>query len=365
MKRSLLFVVLCLLSVQFVGAEQIETYELPPFNYSTAQPQDAIARLQARIALGKVDFGETDRQMVEALLRELHIPIESQLLVYSKTSLQRERIRPTRPRALYFNDTCYVGWVPSGLIEVTTIDPVLGPIFYSLNPSSGRTNLEHSVVRDSDCLRCHGGNFVRGIPGVFARSVFTNEEGEPMLRFGTELVDFRTPFANRWGGWYVTGKHGQALHRGNVMASEKNNEVVVDFRLGANITDLSRFFDTREYLKNSSDIVALLVFEHQLAMQNTLTKASLNSRHMLDYQIKLQRDLKEPISDEPVYDSVKKVFDSCAREIVDDLLFKDEAELPEGIEGSPGFQRAFVAIAQRSADGDSLKIGRASCRERV
>src|SRR6185295_4710715 len=124
------------------------------------------------------------------------------------------------------------------------------------------------------------------------RSVFPNDEGEPMLRYGTELVDFRTPFTNRWGGWYVTGKHGSALHRGNVMAREKNNLLEVDFRQGANVTDLSHFFDVREYLTNSSDIVALLVFEHQLAMQNTLTRASLNSRRMLDYQKNLQRELK-------------------------------------------------------------------------
>jgi len=300
-------------------------------------------------------MGDSGRQIVQSLLRELKIPVESQLLVYSKTSLQRERIHPSHPRSLFFNDTCYVGWVPSGLIEVTTIDPILGPIFYSIDPASTSANPRPTFVRDSDCLRCHGGNFIRGIPGLFARSVFTTDEGEPMLRFGTEIVDFRTPFTNRWGGWYVTGKHGIALHRGNVMARQKDDQVVVDFREGANITDLSQFFDTSAYLTNSSDVVALMVFEHQLAMQNTLTRASLYSRRMLDYQHKLQRDLKEPVTEEPVYDSVKSVLDSAAREVVDDLLFKDEAELPDGIKGSAAFQQVFTANAPRSAGGDSLK----------
>jgi len=135
----------------------------------------------------------------------------------------------------------------------------------------------------------------------------------------------------------------------------KNEELVVDFRTGANVTDLSRFFDTGEYLTNSSDIVTLLVFEHQLAMQNTLTRASLNSRRMLDYQANLQRGFKETVTEEPVYDSVKHVFDSAASELVDDLLFKDEAPLPEGIEGSSAFQHSFAANAPRASNGNSLK----------
>jgi hypothetical protein len=138
-----------------------------------------------------------------------------------------------------------------------------------------------------------------------------------MLRYGSEIVDYRTPFTNRWGGWYVTGKHGTALHRGNVIASEQNEQLVVDFKPGANITNLSRFFDAEQYLTNSSDIVALLVFEHQLEMQNALTRASLNSRRMLEYQKTLQRELKEPITEEPVYESVKSVFDSSSRDSKD------------------------------------------------
>src|SRR5690606_29845754 len=134
-------------------------------------------------------------------------PVESQLLVFSKTSLQRRRISPERPRALYFSDTVYVGWVPGGLTEVIIIDPQLGPVFSTFDLRDGRR--EHpKLERDNDCLRCHGGNFVRDIPGIFARSLFTDETGEPLLRHGTLIVDDETPFAQRWGGWYVTGYHG-------------------------------------------------------------------------------------------------------------------------------------------------------------
>ncbi len=336
-------------------AQTTEKYELPPINYSKATPQDATETLQKQITTGEVRFKGNDREIVRDLLRQLRVPVESQVVVFSKTSFQRDRIRPEHPRAIYFSDNCYIGWVPGGLVEVTTIDPVLGPIFYTLSPAALRANSPQTFVRDGDCLRCHGGNFVRGIPGVFVRSVFADKEGEPLLRHGSEVVDMHTPFTNRWGGWYVTGKHGAALHRGNVFAREKQEKLSVDFRSGANIRDLSKFFDTEEYLSGSSDIVALLVLECQTAVQNTLTRASVNCRYMLLYQKNLQHDLKEPVSDELVYDSVKSVFNGAAKEIVDDLLFHDEARLPEGLEGSPDFQRAFQADAPRTSAGDSLK----------
>jgi hypothetical protein len=345
--------------VMFLGwvpsrAQDQEPYEQSPIHYSTAEPHDAVNRLQARIAAGQVQFGPDDAGTVRALLKELRIPVESQVLVFSKTSLQRQRIRPDHPRSLFFNSTCYLGWVPGGLIEITTIDPVIGPVFYAVDPVALRTNAARGLVRDSDCLRCHGGTFVRGIPGVFVRSVFPDDGGEPLFRQGSEVVDFRTPFTNRWGGWYVTGQHGTALHRGNVIAREKGDQLDVDFREGANLTDLSRFFGVKEYLTNTSDIVALLVLEHQTALQNVLTRASISSRHMLEYQKTLQRELKEPVSEEPSYDSVKRVFDSTAREVVDDLLFLGEAELPSGLAGSPAFQKAFQAEAPHATSGGSL-----------
>src|SRR5215469_2999696 len=335
-------------------SQELEDYEKAPINYSKAVPHDPTVVIQSRIAKGDLAVGENDREFVTTLLRELSIPIESQVLVFSKTSFQRQRINPRQPRALYFNDHCYVGWVPGGLVEVAAIDPTLGPVFYTVNPAASRTNRSSCFVRESDCLRCHGGNFVRGIPGVFARSVFTDADGEPLFRYGSEMVDFRTPFTNRWGGWYVTGKHGTALHRGNAPAREENGRLMTDFSRGANVTNLSAFFDTADYLAGTSDIVALLVLEHQMAMQNALTQASINCRKMLKYQKDLQKAFKEPITEEPTYDSVKSVFDSTARDLTDALLFKDEAVLPAGIESDPAFQRAFIKDAPRTSHGESL-----------
>jgi hypothetical protein len=244
-----------------------------------------------------------------------------------------------------------VGWVPGGLIEVASIDPRLGPIFYSFDPNAN----EPGFVRDSACMTCHGGMFVRGIPGVMARSVFTDETGEPLFRFGSQVVDFRTPFTNRWGGWYVTGKHGAARHRGNVLAQDKNEQLVVNLEKGANVTNLAGYFQINAYPAPGSDIVALLVFEHQIAMQDALTRASLDAQRMLAYQHNLQVELKETVTEEPTYDSVKHVFDGAAQEVVDALLFRGEAQLPAGLAGEPAFQTAFGQESIRCDDGSSLR----------
>ncbi len=333
------------------GAQGAESYEQPPVSYSQTKPRDAVAKLQTRVASGEVKWAGGGREIVQQLLKELHVSVESQVLVFSKTSFQRENIRPDHPRAIYFSDSAYVGWVPGGLIEVTTIDPLLGPVFYSFDPNA----TQPKFVRDNNCMTCHGGTFVRGIPGVFVRSVFTDDAGEPLFRFGSEVVDFRTPFTNRWAGWYVTGKHGKALHRGNGFSKDKDGELVVNLKRGANITDLSDFFPVRAYLRASSDIVALLVFEHQTAVQNTITRASMDCRRMLTYQKNLQTELKETVTDDLVYDSVQHVFDGAAQDLVDDLLSKGEAELPAGLYGDVEFQMAFRRDERQVANAGSLK----------
>lgn len=328
-------------------------YEQPPISYSETAPHDAVTRLQRRLGAGTLAFSGDDRAVLQAILRELDVPVESQVVVFSKTSLQRSRITPTRPRALYFSDTVYVGWVPGGLIEVTAIDPQLGPVFYAFDPREARS-AARTFARDSDCLRCHGGLFVRDVPGVFARSVVPSISGEPLLRHGSRIVDDETPFEDRWGGWYVTGYTGTLNHRGNVFGSEKGDRL--EFELTAQRpAELSAFFDTTRYLAATSDVVALLVFEHQMAMQNSLTRAAHSARKMLEYQRALQKTMGDPSSDEPAYDSVKSVFDGAVEQVVDHLLFRNAAALPAGVAGREDFRRVFTAQAPRRRAGRTLK----------
>jgi hypothetical protein len=334
-------------------AQSTPDFEQPPINYSTATPRDAVAQLQERLASGALVLTGRDEEILRTILRELHVPAESQVVVFSKTSLQRGRIHPATPRAIYFSDSVYVGWVPDGLIEVAAIDPELGPVFYSFDPRPQQKG-KPAFQRDSDCLRCHGGTFVRDVPGVFARSVTTTDSGEPLLRHGSEVVDDQTPFEKRWGGWYVTGYTGELNHRGNAFGAERGDELVFELST-KRPADLGEFFNVSRYPAKTSDVVALLVLEHQMFVQNALTHAGQHCRKMLEYQRSLQKTMGDPITDEPSYDSVKSVFASAVETVVDRLLFRGAAPVPGGVSGSQAFQRAFLATAPRSKAGDSLR----------
>lgn len=335
------------------SAQSLPDYERDPLRYSASTAQDRFAALKERIADGSFSLPHEEKAALRALLTVLEVPEWTQVLVFSRTSLQRSRIRPEHPRALYFSDSVYVGWVPGGLVEVAAIDPRLGPIFYALDPRPN-TAAAKRARRDADCLSCHGGDFVRDIPGLFARSLFTDAAGEPLLRHGTMLVTDETPFSERWGGWYVTGYHGLEPHRGNAFAAEEADHLVFTPET-TRPDELSAYFPTQSYPRATSDVVALLLLEHQLTMHNALTRASHAAQRMIAYQHGLQAAFKEPMTDEPAYDSVRSVFASTIEEVIDRLLFRGAAPLPAGIRGDPELVQQFALGAPATPDGRSLK----------
>lgn len=335
------------------AAQSLPDYEREPLRYSASATQDRFAALKERITDGSFVLPHEEKAALRAVLTELQVPEWTQVLVFSRTSLQRSRIRPEHPRALYFSDSVYVGWVPGGLVEIAAIDPRLGPVFYALD-TRPKTAAAKRARRDADCLSCHGGDFVRDIPGVFARSLFTDASGDPLLRHGTMLVTDETPFAERWGGWYVTGYHGVEPHRGNAFAAEQAERLVFTPH-AARPDELSGFFPTQDYLRATSDVVALLLLEHQMTVNNALTRASHAAQRMIAYQHGLQAAFKEPITDEPAYDSVRSVFASTIDEVIDRLLFRGAAPLPAGIRGDPELVQHFARGAPSTADGRSLK----------
>ncbi len=346
------------LGLVFFGltAKAENEYELPPIRYSDTQPKDATQELAKLMTAGQVKLDRRNAWTILKGLREYYqIPEESQVLVFSKTSKQNDFISPSTPRAIYFSDNAYLGYSVGGSIEVSTIDPVLGPIFYVLDPHPGKSQ-PLQFHRDQSCLSCHGGPYTPEVPGLLVRSVFPDADGHPILSQGTTVVDTTTPFGERWGGWYVTGKHGEVTHRGNVTATEKdNNTCDMPVEKGANITELAAFFDTRPYPRAQSDIVALMVLEHQSAMQNLLTKANHTAKRAMHMQMSLQKELGEPVQTEP-QGSAQRIISHCVENVLDGLFFKDEAALPEGgIEGAEDFQQAFTQAAPKSPEGRSLK----------
>lgn len=204
-------------------------------------------------------------------------------------------------------------------------------------------------------MNCHGGSMTNNVPGVMIRSVFTDHDGSLLLQAGTSLIDHTSPLESRWGGWYVTGKHGASRHMGNTTATVRGSSVDLDREKGANLTNLSGHFNTSRYLRPDSDIVALMTLEHQVAMHSRLTEAAYDLRSAITRQKALRRELNQPETDEFV-GSTKIVAESHAQKVLQCLLFCGEAEMPDGgIDGSRDFQDAFRANRRASPEGKSLK----------
>src|SRR5439155_15708776 len=93
-----------------------------------------VAQLQKKLDAGELTLRHDDSfGYLLSVLDQLKVPKSSQMLVFSKTSLQRERISPETPRSLFFNDSIYIGFIPGApLIEVSIADPKLGGVFYTL-----------------------------------------------------------------------------------------------------------------------------------------------------------------------------------------------------------------------------------------
>ena len=334
------------------GFAQLD-FEREPINYSEATAVDRVSQLSQKVAAGDVALAwDQDHGYLKSLLHELEISQTTQTLVFSKTSLQVSRISPRRPRAIYFNDDVYVGWVQNGdVIELSAADPVLGGTFYTI--SQQKSDLPVLKRETSRCLQCHASTHTRRTPGHMVRSVYSDKSGQPVFRMGTHVTQPRSPFPERFGGWYVTGSHGQQRHMGNAWLSNPDESEKLDTEHGANVTDLSTLFNTSPYLTAHSDIVALLVLQHQVHMHNVLTAAHhsgiLTARDAIVMNQALQRD--ELFQSE----STQRRYQSAADKVVDALLFKDEIALTDQVHGTSGFTEEFAAIGPFDLEGRSLR----------
>ena len=307
--------------------------EHPAIGYRSEPLSNSVADLQGRMAQGATQLAFDARPGIgylPAVLRELGVPLESQLLVYSKTSLQQRLITPDKPRALYFNDELAVGAVQGGIIEIAVQDAKQGAVFYTLERVAEQPRLE----RQGGCLGCHYALATLGVPGFFARSIPTAADGQILPWLGNLTVDHATPLAERWGGWYVTGDVGAQAHYGNAQIPDRRAQVLPPLPVGV----------PRElppplagaYLTSYSDAVAHLVFEHQLEMMNVLTRVG--------WEYRIAATEERPSAD----------LERTVEEAVDYLLFVDEARI-ERVRGTSGFAEAFEALGPRDANGRSLR----------
>jgi hypothetical protein len=267
---------------------------------------DSMSRLKSEGASGHL----------RSMLAALDIPVSSQIMVFSQGSVQSRLIRADNPRALYFNDSVVVGWVRGGFIEIAAQDPEQGTVFYTLNANWLGTP---SIARADDCLSCHDTNRTNGVPGMI----------EPMGQ--TRALE------RRWGGWYVTGDLGSIEHFGNVdvAALPSGGAPPRTVRL----TSLEKTFDSRGYLASSSDIAALMVFEHQMQMMNLLTRVGWETR-IARQEGRLQNGA---------------AIRAAVEQLVDYMLFVGEAPIPSAITGRSGFAEAFSARGPNDTKGRSLR----------
>lgn len=336
---ALLLIAGALWGVGSEAAGQTHLYDrdYPDLHYLRSEATDPVARLGRQLAVGERALAwDADRGYLPALLDALGIPVSSQVLVFSRTSLQADHISAATPRAIYFGDDVYVAWVPgSDVLEVAALDPRLGPVFYLL-PQQQEGGAR--AARQNDlCLQCHdtyslGGG---GVPRFLIGSGPTLRSGVSAGHGSWLLTTPRTPVEHRWGGWFVTGRAEGLRHGGNVAREPSGAEVALlpsplpPDLTGGPMSDMA-------YLGAHSDVVALLVLEHQLHVQNLMTRAAWEAR-----------------GGGPSATPAR--LDRAVRELVAGLTFSGDAGLAVPVQGTSGFASAFAGRGPTDGQGRTLR----------
>jgi len=124
------------------------------------------------------------------------------------------RISPRSPRAIYFNEEIYLGYVPGGKIEIVSVDPELGAIFYIFDiPKGGARPV---AERSQRCMNCHSDEDTREVPGIVIKSVVPGPSGGSLESYRRGLTGHEIPLSDRFGGWHVTGGDTLGKHWGNL-----------------------------------------------------------------------------------------------------------------------------------------------------
>jgi hypothetical protein len=350
-KWGLGFLVLLILPVAGYALLRVQSSRTPtsvPIR-NTDYKDDAAAELQRRLDSGAASLTyEPGRGYVRSLLKNLGIPESSQSLVFSKSSFQLDHISPQNPRALYFNDDIYVGYIPTApVLEIAAIDPVRGPVFYSMSREQTAHPKIEAQTQSRNCIVCHdSSNNDNSIPRLLMLSVLPNPAGNS-LRALSLLTNDQSPMKERWGGWYVTGTHGTQRHLGNLLvrvdasAIESIKAAIPRLNLepGANVTDLTTRFETKPYPNPYSDIVALMILGHQTHVHNLITLAAY--------------EVTEAMKLHP--EDVDKLVKEDGELLVRGMLFSGAATFTDPIAGPSGFAAEFSSHGVRDSHGRSLK----------
>ena len=311
--------------------------EHPAIQYAFRPATDRVAKLNAALTHGGRSLPRDPRTgYLVPLLDALGVPVESQLLVFSKTGVQRAHTSPRNPRALFFDQSVVVGYVPGApLIELAAHDPQQGVVFYTLGQAASAPVL----TRQTNCLTCHVSASTLDVPGIIVRSNAVGDDGNVMPQLGSNDVTHETSHPDRWGGWFVTfdgapPPYSHRAHAGNITFSalgNTSNQVFVDW--------IDSAPEARGYLSASSDIVALLVFDHQMHAINLLTRLNWESR--------------VASSDDDAGVSAGAVH-RLVSELADYLLFAGEAPLSVPLTARTGFAERLASRTPADHRGRSF-----------
>jgi hypothetical protein len=328
--------------------------EYPTIGYAELPTHNAIARLEERVKRGEARLQyHGPRGYLDSVLAALGIDPSSQTLVYSKTSLQLSLIRAATPRAVYFDDNTYVAWIPgTQFLEIATMDSVVGPVFYTLsNTSPTEARIDRETSR---CLTCHDtwGMSGGGVPRFLFLSTLVDRNGESLIgQPGTDTTD-RTPISDRWAGWYVTGEPTDQRHLGNILVDADADVTQVANLSPGNVASVANLFDARSYLTDKSDIVALLIYEHQANVSNFITRANYKSRTLLDRNA---LDAGKSSSYATLPEDVQKQMKPMLEPLVQVMLSVGAAPLTGEIHSGSGFDRWFQSQGPKDSAGRSLR----------
>lgn len=308
----------------------------PVHGYNTLPTHDRFARFKADLDAGQVTLdADNELALLRSLLRTLEIPVSSQMIVTSATSFQKTIISPRRPRALYFNDDTYVGFVPGGQIEVISIDPARGAMFYIFGRSeAGKVP---RVRRSENCLTCHATPEMGEVPQLVIESVVPGLSGGGEEAFRRGLSGHGVPLDQRFGGWLVTDAPGFTRHWGNVLIEWTET--------GAQERPIKpgELFKLSRYPVPTSGLLPQLLHEHQVGFVNRAVDATYRTRTLLH-------------KNGGRADAVAPQLESTARDLVRYLLFADEVPLPPGgVTGSEAFKADFLARRRVASNGRSLR----------
>ncbi len=312
-------------------------FDQPPHDYWKQTPKDRFSRWMKDVQAGKVELDYSgEKAFVASVLKSLDIPASSQMLLFSTTSLQLSLITPRSPRAIFFNEDIYLGWVLGGKIEIVSVDPDLGGVFYIFDiPRNGQPPRPERATR---CMNCHAREDTGYVPGLVVKSVIPGVRGGSLESFRQEQSGHGIPLNQRFGGWYLTGAGGLTNHLANFFGSSSPQGIQRQ-PVQPGVT-----FNFDRYLAAHSDLLPQLVHEHQVGFVNRAIEATYRTRTALaDGQGKLRP-------------TDAAMLDAQARALTRYLLFADEVPLPKGgVAGDEEFKRDFTSVRRLGPGGASLK----------